>query len=261
MRLYYLHSLLAVLAGVVAFAGGCAPRGAARSPATVPAAQQAADTPPSPATQLTSDQGVDKPEIISAEQWGSKPQPIDDARRQVPKFITIHHAGVLWKGTIAPDQFIRNMQGWGQREKHWPDLAYHFLIAPDGRIYEGRSIDYEPESNTKYPLNGHIGIELMGNFEEQRVSLEQLASLVKLCAWLAQAYHIDPSQIAGHKDRAEKQTVCPGRDLYRYIADGSIQQWVRALRQGREADVALKDALPAGPTTMITLRAPSTRPE
>jgi hypothetical protein len=46
------------------------------------------------------------------------------------------------------------MQGWGQREKKWPIVPYHFLIAPDGRIFEGRPIAYEPDSNTKYPLRG-----------------------------------------------------------------------------------------------------------
>jgi hypothetical protein len=240
--------VLIFVAACLGGAPGCTPAGEARHPATAPATQRAAAP-------------VERPEIISAEAWGSKPQPIPETRRQVPKLITIHHAGVLWKGTIAPDQFIRNMQGWGQREKHWPDLAYHFLIAPDGRIYEGRSIDYEPESNTNYPLNGHVGIELMGNFEEQRASLEQIRSLTRLCAWISQAYQIDPSQIAGHKDRAEKQTVCPGKDLYRYIADGSIRQWVSDLRAGRTPDVELKDPLPAGPTTMITLRAASTQPE
>ena len=47
-------------------------------------------------------------------------------------------AGVVWTGKTNPADFVRNMQAWGQRDKHWPDLPYHFLIAPDGEIYEGR---------------------------------------------------------------------------------------------------------------------------
>src|SRR5437763_13777623 len=84
----------------------------------------------SPATKPT----VEKPPIVTREQWGSQPQPIPDSRRHVPKFITIHHAGVDWKAGRDPADFVRTMQAWGQREKHCPDLASHFLIAPHGRI-------------------------------------------------------------------------------------------------------------------------------
>ena len=107
-----------------------------------------------------------RPAIVSAAEWGSKPQPIPAARKHTPKFVTIHHAGVLWKAQVTPDVFVRNMQSWGQQEKGWPDLPYHFLIAPDGTMYEGRPLAFEPESNTKYPLAGNIGVEMMGNFEE-----------------------------------------------------------------------------------------------
>src|SRR5213075_877704 len=91
---------------------------------------------------------LQKPPTVTREQWGSQPQPIPDSRRHTPQFITIHHAGVPWKPGRDPADFVRNMQTWGQREKHWPDLPYHFMIAPDGRIFEARPIQYEPESNT-----------------------------------------------------------------------------------------------------------------
>ncbi len=203
---------------------------------------------------------VDKPLIVAAADWGSKAQPIPDARAHTPKFITIHHAGTLWTGKTTPEVFVRNMQAWGQREKKWPDLPYHFLIAPDGTIYEGRSLRYEPESNTQYALQGHVGVELMGNFEQQRMSPEQLDSLVRLVAWLGHTLDIPTSDIAGHNDRVNGQTVCPGRDLYRYIEDGSIQKWAAALREGHRPEIVYRDPLPNGPTTRIARTAPDTRP-
>lgn len=143
------------------------------------------------------------------------------------------------------------MQKWGQTDKHWPDLPYHFLIAPDGRIFEARPLQYEPESNTKYDLQGHIGVELMGNFEEQRVSQAQLTSCVKLVAWLCQQLQIDQSRIAGHKDRAKGQTDCPGRDLYRYLQDGQLRAWVAKIANGEPPDIRLLPPLPNGPTNLI----------
>src|SRR6186713_2700166 len=82
---------------------------------------------------------VEKPEkFVTREEWGSTPQPLPDSRKHTPKYITIHHAGVLWTNDGDPAQFVKNMQKWGQTDKNWPDLPYHFLIAPDGRIFEGR---------------------------------------------------------------------------------------------------------------------------
>jgi hypothetical protein len=96
---------------------------------------------------------VEKPATISREAWGSDPLPIPDERRHEPKFITIHHAGVDWKEGSDPYEKVRNLQTWGKKTvadggKDWPDLPYHYLIAPDGTIFEGRPVEYEPENTT-----------------------------------------------------------------------------------------------------------------
>jgi hypothetical protein len=202
---------------------------------------------------------VPKPPMITPEQWGSRPRPIPDSRKQVPRLITIHHAGTFWKPGTDPAAMVRAVQAYGQKEKGWPDLPYHFMIAPDGRIFQARPLQYEPESNTKYPLNGHVGVELMGNFQEQRPSLAQLKSTVALVAWLCQDLHIDPSQIAGHKDRAKGQTVCPGKDFYRYLADGEFVGWVKQTLAGKTPDIKPGPPLPGGPTHVIDT--PTTQPD
>ena len=194
---------------------------------------------------------VDKPPIVSAKEWGSAPQPIPEERKHTPKYITIHHAGVFVKSTTDPAVFVKNMQGWGQRDKKWPDLAYHFLIAPDGRIFQGRDIAYEGETNTKYPLRDQVQVELMGDFGRQRVSPKQLDSLVKLTSWLCAEYSIDPILMGGHNDRAPRQTSCPGADLYRYVEDGQLTKWVAAILKGQRVEVKERPALPDGPTIYV----------
>jgi N-acetyl-anhydromuramyl-L-alanine amidase AmpD len=197
-----------------------------------------------------------RPTIVSVAEWGSKPQPIPDSRRQTPQWITIHHAGELWTGQRDPADYVRAMQAWGQKEKHWPDLPYHFLIAPDGRIFEGRPVEYEPDSNTNYAVNGNIGVELMGNFEVQRPSPQQLQSCVKLVAWLAQEYKIPADHIRGHRDAAQGQTECPGKDFYRYLADSTFRRWVEATLRGEAPPIQPSPPLNGGPTAPI----PTTRP-
>jgi len=201
---------------------------------------------------------VAKPPLVTAEQWGSQPQPIPDARKHTPKYVTLHHAGVIYKPTTDPATFVKNMQAWGQREKNWPDLPYHFLIAPDGRIFEARSMDYEPETNTKYELQGHIGVEMMGDFTQQRVNPKQLESAVKLVAWICQEKKIDPSQIAGHNDRAKGQTSCPGTDFSRYLQDGQFIGWVKQTLAGKTPQIDPGPPVEGGPT--VPVEAPATQP-
>ena len=217
---------------------------------------------------------VSKPPMVTRQQWGSKPQPIPDSRKHTPQFITVHHAGVDWKPGRDPAVFVKNMQAWGQRReeenaqlppekrkpnvKNWPDLAYHFMIAPDGRIYEARPMEYEPESNTKYDLQGHIGVELMGNFQTQRPSDAQLKSLVALVSWLCQEKNIPVTEIATHRDRAQKQTVCPGKDLYRYFEDGTFGGWVKETLAGEKPEIKPGPPLEDGPTVVVDT--PATQP-
>ena len=191
--------------------------------------------------------------IVLRETWGSTPEPIPDSRLQTPHLITIHHAGEMWYAGSDPLDKARKLQKYGQTQKNWPDIPYHYLIAPDGTIVEARDWKYEPESNTKYPLNGVLNIELYGNFEEQRASVEQLRSLVGLIVYLKRDVGLDlPTEaIRGHRDAATQQTVCPGKDFYRYISNGSIRRWVEESLAGETPDIRLLDALPAGPTTMI----------
>lgn len=192
---------------------------------------------------------VPRPAIVSAEEWGSDPDPIPESRRHVPRHLTVHHAGVTWTEQHEPVTQLRNLQSWGKSDRDWPDLPYHFLIAPDGRIFEGRSLEYEPETNTDYDTSGHIGIQLWGSFGVQRASIEQMESLVALLAWLGSEYQIAPATIQGHMDVA--QTACPGADLYRYIEDGTIAQWVELTFAGQDPEVELKPALAGGPTEII----------
>ncbi len=192
-----------------------------------------------------------KPEMVTRDQWGSDPDPIPEARQHEPQHVTIHHAGVVWNEGDDPLDKITGLQAWGKSDKGWPDLPYHYMIAPDGRIFEGRPLQYEAETNTDYDLAGHIGINVWGNFEEQRVSREQLKAVVDTAGYLCGEYNIDPQTIQGHRDVAEGQTVCPGKDLYRYIDQGLIQAWVELKLQGMDPNVGLLPPATDGPKEMI----------
>lgn len=212
---------------------------------------------------------VKKPPTVTREEWGSNPDPIPDSRKQVPVWITIHHAGEFWKYGSDPADFVKRMQVWGKnrpklekppRDTFWPDLPYHFMIAPDGRIFEGRPVEYEPETNTKYSVNGNIGVEMMGDFEKQRPSIEQIRSCVAITAWLCKQHHIDLEHVRTHMDAAPNQTDCPGKDFYRYFKDGQFKEWVAKSLKGKKVQIQEGPALADGPQKSINDPATTSAP-
>jgi len=149
-------------------------------------------------------------------------------REHTPQRIVLHHAGVLWKEGDNPHKKILALQSWGQRDKNWPDVPYHYLIAPDGTIFVGRALRYRPESNTSYDLNGVINVHLWGHFDEQAVSEPQLQATAEVLAWLRHHHGLD--KVTAHCQEAPGQTTCPGRDFMRYLDSGELMERVHHSR-------------------------------
>ncbi len=169
--------------------------------------------------------------IITREMWGWKPETGTHPTHTI-SFITIHHGGEDFPPDKDPVEYLRHLQEWSRQEKKWMDIPYHYMIDLKGNIYETRPIEYPGDTNTEYDPTGHALICVMGNYENQIVSSGQLQSLIRLTAYLAARYHVPVEKIRGHKDYAE--TLCPGKDLYRYLQDGTIQRGVSALLNGAQ---------------------------
>ncbi|MFH1852903.1 MAG: peptidoglycan recognition family protein [Candidatus Neomarinimicrobiota bacterium] len=159
--------------------------------------------------------------VFTRSQWGSLALQDTLPQHTINK-ITIHHGGEDFPADKDPVQYLRNLQTWSRSaEKNWIDIPYHFMIDLDGRIYEARPINYPGATNTSYDPTGHALICVMGNYENQVLSDQQLQAVVDLTAFLVRLYGVDLDDIKGHKDYAE--TLCPGQDLYRYLEDGTIR--------------------------------------
>ena len=68
---------------------------------------------------------------------------------------------------------------------------------------------------------------MVGNFEEVEANQAQLDAVVKIMTMLAVKYQVSPDAISGHKDFSG-QTVCPGKNLYRYLENGYFRTRVQA---------------------------------
>jgi len=145
---------------------------------------------------------------------------------QEPYAITIHHGGVVVDEEISSLKHIQNLQQWSRVSKHWIDIPYHYIIDPKGLIYETRPVNIAGDTNTEYDPTGHILVELMGNFEVQEVTKLQINSLIQLTKFLAEQYKISSEKIKTHRDYST-QTVCPGKNLYRYFENGTIKKLLK----------------------------------
>ncbi|MES2757921.1 MAG: peptidoglycan recognition family protein [Pseudomonadota bacterium] len=170
--------------------------------------------------------------IVPVADWGGTPADAASARRHEITHITLHHQGEPFPVGKDPVRYLRNLQTWSRTTKRWLDIPYHYIIDLDGRIYEGRKIEYAGDTNTEYDPTGHALIEVVGNFEEVQPNQKQLDAVVDLMAVLAAKYKVSIDGIHGHKDYSAS-TVCPGVNLYRYLQDGYFRQKV-ALRLARE---------------------------
>jgi hypothetical protein len=165
--------------------------------------------------------------IIPRSGWNAAaPRPY---KTHVPERITIHHEGTKLDVTADAAKKIKGIQTWGMGlDRKWVDIPYHFLIAPDGKIYEGRDVFTVGETATEYDPTGHLLITCLGNLELQELREEQLNALIKLIAYCSKKYNLPYETIASHKDFS-KQTTCPGKNLYHYLENGYIKQQVKEL--------------------------------
>lgn len=151
-------------------------------------------------------------------------------KSQVPIRITIHHEG--GKVLLATDdaaQRLKNVQTWSMgKDRNWTDVPYHFLIAPDGTVYEGRNPLTVGETNTEYDPTGHLLISFLGNYQKQELNENLLDVLTRLIAKFCIQYNISPETIGGHKDYS-KITTCPSENIYQYIENGYIKNLVKEL--------------------------------
>lgn len=164
-------------------------------------------------------------EIVSVGQWGGTPAIDSLAKKHSISHITLHHQGEPFPKGKDPIQYLRNLQSWSRSEKKWIDIPYHYIIDLDGKIYEGRNINYAGDTNTEYDPAGHALIEVVGNFEEVAPNQEQLNAVVRTMTFLSIKYNVPADSIRGHKDYSA-QTVCPGKNLYPYLENGYFKKKV-----------------------------------
>lgn len=153
--------------------------------------------------------------IYSLEDTWRKPHQeakINMLKRHKPRTILIHHTGTpQTKGSIESklqklyDYSIRAVG----RKKAWGDVPYHFYIDRNGNMMAGRSVEFEPDTNTEFDPTGYLNITIEGDYTKKggdTFTATQKATLKRLVADLKKQHKI--KSVMNHNDVA--QTDCPG---------------------------------------------------
>jgi hypothetical protein len=103
----------------------------------------------------------------------------------------------------------------GKKKPAWADVPYHYYVAVDGAVAEGREWNYVGDTNTEYDPAGHLLVVVEGNFETDTLTSAQRRAIDTLVPALARHFAIAGSMLGAHRDFAD--TACPGRNLYAEI--------------------------------------------
>jgi len=171
-----------------------------------------------PPTALPAPVSVAPPPIVSRSAWGAS-DALGNNGTQQPRMITLHHDAQQIASDIDAAEMIRRIQRIHQRDRGWVDIAWHYIIAPDGTIYEGHAPTDRADTGYHYDTDGIVAIGVLGNYDVQTPSQAQIDAIVTLMAWLCQTYGIPPDQIYPHRDFANLSSLTdpkissPGRNF------------------------------------------------
>jgi N-acetylmuramoyl-L-alanine amidase len=129
------------------------------------------------------------------------------------KYVIIHHTASDMGKALQVDR-------WHHDRGFWNGIGYHFLI-DNGTLGKGDGqIEVSPRW-IKQMCGAHckaggmndkgIGIALVGNFNEEVPTQNQLQSLAYLINTLCRYYRIETDHIMGHRDVEGASTDCPGK--------------------------------------------------
>lgn len=150
-------------------------------------------------------------QIISRDQWGATApnKALQGWPSGQPSSWTLHYEGVdvaIDEGDYAPR--VRNIQAYHQRTGY-SDIAYNFVVAPNGQVFEGRGWDYRSAAQA----NGNpvsLAICYLGGPNTELTDQAKAAM-----NWLIGQR---PLQVLPH--RHWLATACPGEQILAWLDAG-----------------------------------------
>ena len=155
--------------------------------------------------------------VIPRSDWASE-EPKSDLLKKTDSYdrLTIHHAGNGISQNTDKGSVVQELAGIlsAHIERNYGDIGYHLIVDYAGRVWEGRNLKWEG-AHVSYENEKNVGVMLLGNFEKQQPSIEQIETMSQIVKILCDRYGITKQRIYGHRDLG--QSVCPGKNLYPHV--------------------------------------------
>ena len=153
--------------------------------------------------------------------WAKAPPDFTNLNPMLPvTSITVHHDGlddvIYVKDSAAMCERIEHYRV-GHRGRGWADIGYHLVIDRAGTLWQGRSIRFQG-AHVKNRNEGNIGILVMGNFERQQPTTEQMKTLERVLRDLKRTYTVSTRRVYTHREWPGAETACPGKNLQPKVA-------------------------------------------
>ena len=147
-------------------------------------------------------------------EWGAGKSKAPKWWWRKPTEIVVHHTGVDYPG-LTPRQIMQRTRDFHVNTKGWTDIAYNFMLDPDGDLWEGRGLKHRPGA-TKGQNHRTMAVCVMGNYSEQFFSLQLQQSLATTIQAVKFTHH-RINTVSAHSRWAA--TDCPGMNIRKYLAD------------------------------------------
>lgn len=163
-----------------------------------------------------------KPGFKSRSTWGAR------AARSAPSYTTVNFLIVHHEfGSNTSTDWaarVRSVQNFHMDSNGWADIAYNYLVDPNGVAYEGRGGGENVIGAHLCARNTNtMGVCMLGNFTSVKPTNNAEYTLKRILAWkanqrglnvLGTGFHVDRTiyKISGH--RSSCSTACPGTSLF-----------------------------------------------
>jgi|GEM_PF-1674661 len=181
--------------------------------------------------QVMSNESYPLPDYVDRETWSAHLNLTNTASRtptNVTHLVVHHSAGNTTSSDFAA--VVRSYWDFHANGRGWGDIGYHWLVDPNGVIYQGRAFNLDGNKNIRGTHAGgfntnSMGICVIGDYTNIRPSEIAVATMNEVLAWKADERGIDPlgsslhspsgnvqRNISGHRDVTS--TACPGNTFY-----------------------------------------------
>ncbi len=156
--------------------------------------------------------------------------------------VTVHHSAKYSHelGGSSAASAIRDIQRVHMRDEGYGDIGYHFLIDPTGRVWQGRTLEWQGAHSGGDNNIGNVGVCLLGDFDHERPDPRALASLDKLVSALCERHGIKRSRVYGHQEL--RPTECPGETLMAWVRRYASSAPAGAGQSSRTSSTAVPSA-------------------